>query len=112
MKIVCRISAILLCAVAVSPAGAEQRAASMYKTNCALCHGTTGEADTPAGKTFEARSLNSSDVLKMSDAEMLELIKKGKGKMPAWEEVFTDDQLKDVIAYIHTLQKSKSGPGN
>jgi mono/diheme cytochrome c family protein len=80
----------------------------MYKTSCAQCHGTTGEADTPAGKAFSARSLNSPEVLKMSDAEMLALIKKGKGKMPAWEEILTDDQLKGVIAYIHTLQKGKN----
>jgi mono/diheme cytochrome c family protein len=106
MKFVCRISAILLCAFAVTCACAEQKAASLYKTSCAQCHGTTGEADTPAGKAFNARSLKSPEVLKMSDEEMLALTKKGKGKMPAWEEVLSDDELKSVIAYIHTLQKS------
>jgi len=108
MTIVCRISAILLCAFAVASAVAEQRGASAYKTSCAQCHGATGEADTPAGKTFNARSLKSPDVLKMPDAEMLEVIKKGKGKMPAWEDILTDSEIKSVIAYIHTLQKSKS----
>ena len=108
MKIAGRISATLLCTIAVACACAEQRGASIYKTSCAQCHGTTGEADTPAGKAFNARSLNSPEVVKMSDAEMLALTKKGKGKMPAWEDVLTDDQLKGVIAYIHTLQKSQS----
>jgi len=112
MKIARRISAILLCTIAVSCAAAPQKAASLYKTSCAQCHGATGEADTPAGKAFNARPLTSPEVLEMSDAEMLALTKKGKGKMPAWEEVLTDDQLKDVIAYIHTLQKSKSAAGN
>jgi mono/diheme cytochrome c family protein len=93
---------------AVACARAEQRGASTYKTSCAQCHGATGEADTPAGKEFNARSLKSPEVLKMSDAEMLELTKRGKGKMPAWEDILTDDQLKGVIAYIHTLQKRKS----
>ena len=112
MKIGRRISAILFCTIAVACASAEQRGASVYKTSCAQCHGTTGEADTPAGKTFMARSLNSPDVVKMSDAELLGLIKKGKGKMPAWEDILTDGQVKDVIAYIHTLQKSKSPAGD
>ena len=105
MKFIRRISAILFCTIAVACASAEQKAASVYKTSCAQCHGATGEADTPAGKAFNARSLKSPEALKMSDEEMLALTKKGKGKMPAWEEVLTDDQLKDVIAYIHTLQK-------
>jgi mono/diheme cytochrome c family protein len=80
----------------------------MYKSSCAQCHGATGEADTPAGKTFGARSLSSQDVVKMSDAELLAVIKNGKDKMPAWSDTLTEDQLKVVITYIHTLQK-KSG---
>jgi mono/diheme cytochrome c family protein len=31
--------------------------------------------------------------------------KDGKGKMPAWNNKLSDDQLKDLITYIHTLQK-------
>ncbi len=112
MKIARRISAILFCAIAVSCACAEQRGASTYKTSCVLCHGATGEADTPAGKALNARSLKSPDVLKMSDAEMLALIKKGKGQMPPWADVLTDSQLKNVIEYIHTLQKSGSEAGS
>jgi cytochrome c5 len=108
MTKICQISAILLCTFSVANACAEPKAASTYKTSCAQCHGTTGEADTPAGKAFNARSLKSPEVMKMSDEEMLALTKKGKGKMPAWEDVLTDDQLKGVIAYIHTLQKGKS----
>lgn len=108
MKIVCRISAILLCTFAVACACAEQKAASTYKTSCAQCHGATGDADTQAAKTFGARSLKSPEVLKMTDGEMLAVAKKGKGKMPAWEDILTDDQLTGVIAYIHTLQKGKS----
>jgi mono/diheme cytochrome c family protein len=112
MKIVLRISAILFYTIAIASVCAEQRGANVYKTSCAQCHGATGEADTPAAKIFNAQSLKSPDVLKMSDAEMVALIKKGKGKMPAWEEILTDDQLKNVIEYIHTLQKSKNETGS
>jgi mono/diheme cytochrome c family protein len=112
MKIAGRLSAVLFCIIAVACARAEQKAASVYKSSCAQCHGATGEADTPAGKTFGARSLNSPDVVKMSDADLLAVIKTGKGKMPAWEGILTDGQVKDVITYIRTLQKSKSPSGN
>jgi len=105
MRIARRISAILLCAIAVACAGAEQRAAGVYKTNCAPCHGATGDASTPAGKNFKVPSFSSPAVLGHSDAELMTVAKNGKGKMPAWHDRLSDDQLKDLIAYIHTLQK-------
>ena len=36
---------------------------------------------------------------------MLAIAKNGKGKMPAWHDKLSDDQIKDLIAFIHTLQK-------
>jgi mono/diheme cytochrome c family protein len=72
----------------------------------------TGEADTPAGKALKAHSLKAPDVLEKSDAQLLEIAKKGKGQMPPWEDVLTDAQLMNVIAYIHTLQKSGSEAGS
>jgi mono/diheme cytochrome c family protein len=105
MKIVRRISAVLLCAISVACAGAQQRAASVYKTNCAACHGAVGDANTPAGKAFKVPSFSSEDVLKEPDANLLAIAKEGKGKMPAWHDKLSEDQLKDLIAYIHTLQK-------
>ena len=107
MSIVCRISAILLCTFAVACACAEQKAASVYKTNCIACHGATGEADTPAGKALNATSFSTPDSLNKSDAELVAIIKNGKDKMPPWSEVLTDEQVKDVIAYIRTLKKEK-----
>jgi mono/diheme cytochrome c family protein len=112
MKIVGRISTILFCIIAAASACAEQRGASVYKANCSTCHGLTGEADTPAGKALKAHSLKAPDVLEKSDAQLLEIAKKGKGQMPPWEDVLTDAQLMNVIAYIHTLQKSGSEAGS
>lgn len=105
MIIVRRISAILLCSIAVACACAQQRAASVYKTNCAPCHGAVGDANTPAGKVFKVPSFSSETVLKEPDASLLAIEKNGKGKMPAWHDKLSEDQLKDLIAFIHTLQK-------
>jgi len=107
MKKLSVVSAIFLFAVSATFARAQDSGADLYKTSCAQCHGLTGEADTPAGRTFKAHSLNTPAALKLSDADMLEFTKKGKGNMPAWEEILTDDQLKDVIAYVRTLQSKK-----
>ena len=104
MIIVRRISAILLCTIAGAWACA-QPAATVYKANCAPCHGAAGDANTPAGKTFKVPSFSSDDVLKEPDTQLLQVAKDGKGKMPAWHDKLSEDQLKDLIAYIHTLQK-------
>lgn len=105
MKVVIRISAILLCTIAVACAGAQQRAANVYKANCAACHGPSGDANTPAGKVFNVPSFSSETVLKEPDDNLLAIAKNGKGKMPAWHDKLSEDQLKDLIAFIHTLQK-------
>jgi len=104
MIIVRRISAILLFTVSVAFASAEPVAA-VYKAKCALCHGAAGDGNTPAGKAFKVPSFSEEVVLKESDATLLEIEKSGKGKMPAWHDKLSDDQLKELVAFIHTLQK-------
>ena len=86
-------------------APAEGPTASIFKTKCALCHGATGAGDTPAGKAFKVPSFSSEPVMKDSDASLLAIAKNGKGKMPAWQDKLSEDQLKDLIGFIHTLQK-------
>jgi cytochrome c6 len=104
MKALLRISAILLCAGAMATAWAEP-AASVYKAKCAACHGPVGDASTPAGKALKVPSFSSEAVLKETDANMLEVAKNGKGKMPAWHDKLSEDQLRELIAFIHTMQK-------
>jgi mono/diheme cytochrome c family protein len=104
MKALLRISAILLCAGAMATVWAEP-AASVYKAKCAACHGPVGDASTPAGKALKVPSFSSEAVLKETDANMLEVARNGKGKMPAWHDKLSEDQLKELIAFIHTMQK-------
>jgi len=112
MKTIRRISAVLLCTIAVVCANAEQRAAGVYKTNCAQCHGVVGDANTAAGKKYSVPPFHGADVFKKTDAELLEFIKAGKGDMPAWSDVLSDDEVKAVVGYIRTLEKSGSGGDN
>ena len=104
MKAILRISAILVCAGAVANAWAEP-AASVYKTKCAACHGAVGDASTPAGKALKVPSFTSEEALKETDANLLSIARNGKGKMPAWHDKLSEDQLKDLIAYIRAIQK-------
>ena len=49
--------------------------------------------------------LNSPDLIKASDAQLIAATTNGKGKMPAYATKLTAAQIKDTITYIRTLQK-------
>ena len=104
MKLVTLFTVAILVSGTVVRAGAQDTA-SVYKANCAPCHGAAGDANTPAGKNFKVPSFSSDAVLKQADASLLEVTKNGKGKMPAWHDKLSDDRLKELISFIHTLQK-------
>jgi len=59
-------------------------------------------ASGPAGKSLNVPSFKAS---KQTEAEMIAETKAGKGKMPAFASKLTDAQIKDVVAYVKTLQK-------
>lgn len=82
-----------------------QDAAALYKSKCAVCHGADGAGDTTMGKKLGAKSFHSPEVSKMTDAELFEVTKNGKNKMPSYDKKLTDDQIKELITYIRSLGK-------
>jgi cytochrome c6 len=97
------IGALLLAATAMGLA--QSGGEATYKTQCLICHGATGNGDTPAGKAFKAKSVHDPEVIKTSDVALLGIIKNGSGKMPAFKDKLTDAQIKDVLAYVRELEK-------
>jgi len=101
-----KIAAFCLVASIFTPAFAQNGGADVYKDQkCAMCHGTDGLAATPAGKAMKAPSFKDPAVAKTSDSALFAIIKNGKGKMPPYANKMKDDQIKSVVAYIHTLEK-------
>ncbi len=98
-------AAILLAAFIAGPAMAQAPGADTYKAKCAMCHGADGLAATPMGKSMKILSFKAPEMKKASDAQFIASTKDGKGKMPAYKGKLTDAQIKDVVAYIRTLQK-------
>ncbi|MGA2277072.1 MAG: cytochrome c [Terracidiphilus sp.] len=98
-------SMILLAASFAMPALAQTSGEAVYKAKCALCHGADGLANTPAAKSMKMLSFKDPSMLKASDARFALTTRNGEGKMPAYNGKLTDAQIKDVIAYIRTLQK-------
>jgi cytochrome c6 len=82
--------------------------ASVYKTKCAACHAADGSGSSAMGKTLGTPDLRGDAVQKETDAQLIDSIANGKGKkMPAYKGKLTDDQIKDLVAYIRDLAKKK-----
>jgi mono/diheme cytochrome c family protein len=106
MKNAIRLMAIAMIAwSSLTTALAQNSGSGTYKERCAMCHAVDGSGNTPAGKATKTPSFNSPEILKLSDADFIADTKNGKGKMPAYSGKLTDPQIKDVIAYIRSLQK-------
>jgi len=97
--------AAIVAASTATTALAQGTGADTYKSMCSMCHGTDGLATGPMGKSMNIPPFNSPEPSKASDADLIAVTKNGKGKMPAYGSKLTDPQIKDVVAYIRTLQK-------
>jgi cytochrome c6 len=100
-----RITLAIVSILMVSTYSFGQSGADTYKSKCQMCHGADGQGDTPAGKSMKVLPFNRPDVVAMSDDDLIAITTNGKAKMPAYKGKLTDAQIKDVVAYIRTLQK-------
>lgn len=82
-----------------------QSGADTYKAKCQMCHGATGMADSGAGKAMKVKPVTDPSVKSMSEAQMLDAVRKGMGKMQPFKDKLTDTQIKDSVAYFRTLIK-------
>ncbi len=96
--------AALVTAIAL-PAAAQTDGASVYASKCLMCHAADGTGSTPAGRAIKAPSLLSPAAVKESNADLLVVINKGKGRMPGYAGRLTAAEITAVTAYIRTLQK-------
>ena len=91
----------LLISIVCSNIAFAQSGADVYKTKCAMCHGPDGKKENPG---MGVKPLTSPEIQKMSDADLIAAVSKGKGKMPAYAGKLTDDQIKQVVAFVKTLK--------
>ncbi len=82
----------------------QARGRAIYDLRCAGCHEPYRKKDlngpTMAG-VFRKPYLPSG--MRASDERVSDVIMMGKPKMPAFGSVLTQDQLQDLLAYMHTL---------
>lgn len=105
------VPALALSALLVGPAlfaqGGGTTGEATFKQMCAVCHGPDGSGATAMGRTFKLQDLRSPAVQNLTNAQLTEIISKGKGKMPAYEKRLTNEQIKAVVGYLRELAKPK-----
>jgi mono/diheme cytochrome c family protein len=84
---------------------AESDPATIFKTNCVLCHSANGSGESSTGKALHAKDLRSPEIQKQSDEDLVAAITKGKGKMPSFGAKIKPDDMKKLVAYIRELPK-------
>lgn len=101
-RIIAAVAALLI--LLVSQANGDDKSASLYKAKCAVCHGASGKGDSPAGKNMGVLGFSDTKVAGKSDAELKDVIDKGKNKMPAYGKSLKPDEIQGLVAYIRSLK--------
>jgi len=91
-------------ATGTEPSPAED-GREIFLANCANCHGRNADGDTPAGRAWHVPDLHSTPAQSLSDQQLLQIIRLGKGKMPAWNALLSPVEMAHLLAYVRTLKR-------
>jgi len=70
----------------------------VYVRDCVLCHGSSGEGRLPGLQSF-----NESQVLYRTDEALKKIVRDGKGVMPSFNGLLSDDDIRNVVTYLRTF---------
>lgn len=91
-------SALLLClSAAHAQEGGVAAGEALYEEHCATCH---GERLRPTGAAPDLKNLGADDRPKYDNTVL-----NGRGQMPAWQGMITDDERAALWAYIRSRAK-------
>jgi mono/diheme cytochrome c family protein len=89
---------------------------TIYKVDCALCHGDNGNGKTDLAQGMGLTLTDFTDprtLQSKTDQELFALIRKGKDKMPPEEESRAKDaEVHSIILYIRNLSKGQPVPAD
>lgn len=79
----------------------------LFTDNCVLCHGEKGVGDGPGAKTIKVKPANFTDpkVQAETDGSLYWKMTSGRGPMPAWKDVLSDQERWELVGYIRKLGK-------
>ena len=84
---------------------AQSSGEAVYKAKCMNCHGPTGLANSGIGKLMKVKPVTDPEVKKFTEAEMIDLVRNGMGKMQPYKDELTAAQIKASVDYFRTFIK-------
>jgi mono/diheme cytochrome c family protein len=85
---------------------ASKDGAVLFDATCAQCHAHDGSGDPSWKARLDVPDLTDPSVQKrFSDAQLLEIIANGSPnrRMPPWRGVYSDEQLRALVAHVRRL---------
>ena len=101
--------------------GDPGKGATQYGTLCVACHGEKGDGNGPAGAALTPKPTNFTDAAnadRLTDEWIYKMVKNGgqaNGKSPmmvAWSGAMTDQQIRDVAAYVGKFKPASWPPAD
>ncbi len=83
------------------------RGRALYQYRCVACHGERGLGDGPIGAALKPKPPNLAvHGQRGMDGDVAWRVAEGRGLMPSWKSVMTQDQIWDVVNYLRTLPRT------
>lgn len=95
---------ILICVIMQLPLQAVEamgqlNGSELYQQHCQSCHGMDGSGD-----MANIPNLQLGEGMMQADFMLFDVMKRGKGIMPAYDGLMSDEEIETVITYTRTLQ--------
>jgi mono/diheme cytochrome c family protein len=84
---------------------------AVYRAQCRVCHGEEAKGDGPAAAALTPRPpdlTRSERVQRMSDEELLQFLSVGKGSMPGFGKILTEQELRALVAWLKAMNNVDS----
>lgn len=91
---------VMSCLCAYAQASDIFNGRDVYELHCLTCHGADGQAIEPGTPDFSR-----GESLYAPDFDLVQRLRDGDGHLPSYRGLLSDEELRDVIAYIRTLQR-------
>ena len=70
----------------------------VFIRECMACHGAAGEGNMPGLPNFKEGK-----TLFKNDNDLMDIIRDGRGIMPSFNGLISDEDIRDVTAYLRTF---------
>jgi len=107
--------------------GDPHKGEGIYSMYCAMCHGADGDGKGPGAAALNPKPRDfksgafyldtNANNKTGEDVDLARVIREGphafggSSAMPAWKSTFTEDQVRDLVAYVHQLASTSNKGG-